>query len=864
MLLLLTPPTHVHAHPADMYAQNQSITISGDALEIDWQILPGPFLADAVWAAADTDQDGSVSTAEAQAWVAPFLSNLSVQLDGTPLVRTGSPGVRWPSTVDVLRTAEDRVQITLRFDWPAGETGPHALEIHSAHLEANSLNWFSLKAEAGLFFNQPQQSNGLLRANISFPAGPGAEPPAGTLTSWNSGTPNLPAFGPAVSRLSMGLTGAAQPTGAGSSAASSVTSTLTALVKTQTFSPWFLVGAFFLSLALGSLHALTPGHGKALVGAYLVGSQGNTRDAVFLGTVVTITHTGSVVLLGLVTLLASHYILPALLAPWLEIVSGLLVIGFGLNLLLRRRQDLMAWLAGRRGGALNDPVSGLDVHDHAHDRPHAAHASHVHGPAGHSRHNHVHVSSAEGAPALSPQGVTFRSLLTLGISGGLVPCPDAIAILLVAVAVNRVPFGILLILSFSIGLALVLIAIGIAMVKGLRLITRSDLLSRFAVYTPVLSAVVVTGLGAALTVSAFNSLKFGSAVVRSAAGRPATSSSSFDLARARLLYIASDAAGWDQLFMLPLAGGPPLQYTAEPSGITGYSISPDRRTILYTLFEASGGTAVWALNADGTGRRLILDCPQSQCNSPRWYPDSTRIAYDRLDNATEATVPRFSIWWLDIASGKTQPVFRDQSFASYAPEFSRDGQWLSYVSTADNTLILYNLQDGRTHSIPLGLQAALPATWSPDARSVLFASETQGETRLRVKTYELATSRTTDLGGPNEASDYSAAWSPDGSWIAIDRNVPTGSSASIGASQASNQVWLVKPDGSQSRVLLHEDGASYSSLNWSPDARDLLFSRYVLDLSAQVPGHFDIYVADIVTGETRALVTGGDMPAFLP
>jgi len=660
LLLLLAPAGSVHAHPADMYAHNQSVTIAIDALQIDWQILPGPFLADAVWAAADTDHDGSVSSAEAQAWIAPFVSNLSVQLDGRPLPRTGSVGVHWPSTVDVLRTAEDRVQITLRFDWPAHATGGHALQIHSAHLEANSLNWFSLTAEAGLFFDQPQQDNGLLRANVGFPAGPGAEPSANALTSWNSGTPNLPVFGAAVSRLSLGLTGSTQPSGAGNTAARSVTSTLTSLVKTQQFSPWFLTGAFFLSLALGSLHALTRGHGKALVGAYLVGSQGNTRHAVFLGTIVTITHTGSVVLLGLVTLLASHYILPALIAPWLEIVSGLLVIGFGLNLLFRRRGDLLAWLAGRRGASSDDPVSKPALHDHPHE----------------------HESAAEGAGQLPAQGVTFRSLLTLGISGGLVPCPDAIAILLVAVTVNRVPFGILLIVSFSIGLALVLIAIGIAMVKGLRLVTRSDLLSRFAVYTPVLSAVVVTGLGAALTVSALNSLKFGSAVARSAVGQPAASqpisasatpSSGFDLARARLLYIASDPAAWDQLFMLPLAGGRPVQYTAEPSGVTGYSISPDGRTILYTLFEADGGTAIWALNADGTGRRLILDCPQSECNSPRWYPDSSKIAYDRLDNASEATVPRFSIWWLDIASGKTQPMFRDQSFASYAPEFSPDG-----------------------------------------------------------------------------------------------------------------------------------------------------------------------------------------------
>jgi Tol biopolymer transport system component len=461
--------------------------------------------------------------------------------------------------------------------------------------------------------------------------------------------------------------------------------------------------------------------------------------------------------------------------------------------------------------------------------------------------------------------VTLRSLFTLGISGGLVPCPDAITILLVAVAVNRIPFGMLLIVSFSVGLALVLIGIGIAMVNGVRLIARSDLLARFGVYTPLLSAVVVSGLGVGLTWSALNSLKFSAAVTRApagaavATGSPAPASPAPTiLETSRLLYIAADSNGWDQLFMQPLSGGQAVQLTSDSSGITGYSLSPDRKTILYTVFGTGGGTAIWALSADGTGRRLALDCPQSECNSPRWYPDGQKIAYDRLDNAQDATVPRFSIWWLDLGSGKTQPVFQDQSFASYAPQFSPDGQWLSYISTADNTLIIFSLRDGHTLSVPLGLQAAIPQSWSPNGEALLFGREAQDGTSLHIQTYALSTHQTIDLGGPKGATDYSAAWSPDGQWIAIDRNIASD------ATQSNNQVWLVKPDGTQAHVLLKEPGASYSSLTWSPDARFLLYSRYVLDLSGQTHGRFDIYAADISTGESRVLVTGGDMPTLLP
>ena len=824
-----------------MYAQNFAVRLDADALHVEWQILPGPFLADAVWAAADLDQGGSISTSEAEAWLAPFVSSLSVQLDDTGLAHEGVQDVHWPASVDVMRTAEDRIRFSLRFAWASDLSGAHTIEVHAAHLEANSLNWFSVNAGTGILFQRPAQDNGLLQMEAHF-----ADPASvdGAMTSWSTGTPNLPGFSAAVSQMATGLTDPDQPARPAAAEGGSVTATLTSLVKTEEFSPVFLVGAFLLSMVLGSLHALTPGHGKALVGAYLVGSQGRTRDAVFPGAIVTLTHTGSVVLLGLVTLFASHYILPALIAPWLEIISGVLVIGFGLNLLFRRRSDLARWLAGRRAGQ-----PGLahhdDAHDHAHPHTHAHEHPHEHRNAMHPGHSHQ----------LPVQRVTMRSLLTLGISGGLVPCPDAIAILLVAVAVNRIPFGMLLIVSFSIGLALVLIGIGIAMVSGVRLIARREAVSRIAAYAPVLSAVVVIGLGAALTLSAVKSLRFGSAVVQSAA--EARAGSVFEVQQARVLYIAADSTGWDQLFVRPLSGGKAVQLTRESSGITGYSMSPHGGTILYTLFNPEGGTAIRALNSDGSGRRLILDCPRSECNSPRWYPDGQKLAYERLDDATAALVPRFSIWWLDLSTGETRPVFQDGSFASYAPEFSPDGAWLSYVSSADNTLVLFNLENGDNLAVPLGLQAALPAAWSPGGEAVLFGSQEGSGGSLRLKTYTLSSGEITDLGGPANATDYSAAWSPAGDWIAINRNVV------MEATVISNQVWLVRPAGSEARVLLREDGASYSSLTWSPDGRHLLYARYVLDLTSSTPGRFDIYMTNIESGESEILVEGGDMPALL-
>jgi ABC-type nickel/cobalt efflux system permease component RcnA len=828
-ILLLQPQADARAHPADMYAQNFAVGLRADGLRLDWQILPGPFLADAVWAAADLDRSGEISDAEAVAWIAPFISSLSVDLGGQRLVHSGAQGLHWPSTVDVMRTAEDRIRFSLRFEWASGVDRTRTLEIHAAHLEPNSLNWFAVSADAPLFFAQPEQDNGLVRAEVHFDDQGAA---ADRLTTWNSGTPNLTGFSAAVSQLAADLTDAGPSAEPAAAPGSSVTEALTGLVKTQEFTHLFLGGAFLLSLVLGSLHALTPGHGKALVGAYLVGSQGRTRDAVFLGAIVTLTHTGSVVLLGIVTLFASHYILPALIAPWLEIISGVLVIGFGLSLLFRRGGELSNWLSGRRPAHHHDE----DDRDHGHSHPHP--------------HPHPHEH-----PEAAPQ-VTLRSLLALGISGGLVPCPDAIAILLVAVAVNRIPFGMLLILSFSIGLALVLIGIGIAMVKGVKLVARSEAISRFAVYAPVISAVVVTGLGAALTVSALGSLRFGTQVVQSAA--QAGAAAVYDASQARLLYIAPDSTRRDQLFILPLASGEPAQFTREPTGITGYSVSPDGGIILYTLFKSDGGTAIQAIDSDGSSPRRVLDCPSSECNSPRWYPDGQRLAYERLDESGESVVPRFSLWWLDLSTGGTRPVFQDDAFASYSPQFSPDGAWLSYVSGADNTLVLFNLTDGRSHSLPLGPQAALPAAWSPRSDAVLFGSQLGPGQPLNARIFNLSTEAITELGGPEGSTDYSATWSPDGAWIAIDRNVPLGNAVN------SNQVWLVRPDGTGAHVLLQEEGASYSSLTWAPDARHLLYARYVLDLTSTTPGRFDIYMADVETGASELLVEGGDMPALLP
>lgn len=263
--------------------------------------------------------------------------------------------------------------------------------------------------------------------------------------------------------------------------------------------------ALLLALGWGAMHALSPGHGKTVVGAYLVGSRGTPRHAVFLGLTVTVTHTAGVIALGLVTLLLSHYILPEQLYPWMSLVSGLLVVGMGLVLAVQRLR------LGRRGGGVagrrgNEHDHG---HDHAHEHGHHLHHDHDHDHHHHGifgHHHHHHGDDGHGHSHLPPgtdgQRVTWGSLLALGVSGGLVPCPSALVVLLGSIALGRVGFGLLLVAAFSLGLAFALTAVGLVFLYARRLLERrtagrlSGRVTGLAIrYAPVASALGLTVAG---------------------------------------------------------------------------------------------------------------------------------------------------------------------------------------------------------------------------------------------------------------------------------------------------------------------------------------------------------------------------------
>jgi nickel/cobalt exporter len=233
----------------------------------------------------------------------------------------------------------------------------------------------------------------------------------------------------------------------------------------------------FLLLAAfgwGALHALSPGHGKAMVAAYLVGTRGTARHAVALGATVTITHTIGVFALGLVTLALSQYIVPEQLYPWLTVASGAMVVIVGAGVLRSR-------MRARRATA----------HPHAHGHEHSHGHDHVHGHE-HSHGGHVH--------SHAPQDLTWKGLIGMGASAGLIPCPSALVVLLGAISQHQVGLGLLLITTFSIGLAATLSGLGLAVVYARSLLGRVRFGGEFAAVLPSLSAVVIVAAGVVLTV----------------------------------------------------------------------------------------------------------------------------------------------------------------------------------------------------------------------------------------------------------------------------------------------------------------------------------------------------------------------------
>lgn len=493
LVILVFGASAVFAHPLGNFTINHftRVEVGNDSVKLRGVIDMAEIPTFQELQEIDRDGDGNASTAELSEYVdraaGQWVERMSLAVDGArlPLSVVAKHASLQPGAggLETLRVELDLVG-------PLSDV--QAAAVHQLRFEdanyPDRIGWREIvvrQLSGVTIFNSSAFGNGLSDELKSYPAGMLAAPLAERKVELSFSSGPLPARArPLMSRD-------------GQPAQTPARDRLAELIAVPHLTPGLALIGLLFAIMLGAVHALSPGHGKTVVGAYLVGSRGTARHAAFLGLTVTITHTAGVFALGVVTLLASEYVVPEKLFPVLSLVSGAIVTGVGLSLLIRRLRK-----AGRRGSHNHTHIHDVHGDSQAHGETLAHDHIHVTDPTEpHSHGGGVHSHLPPGADG-SP--VTWRSLLALGISGGILPCPSALVVLLAAISLHRVGYGLLLVIAFSVGLAGVLTTIGLAFVYAGRLVKATGKFDRLARGLPIFSAFVIACAGAAICYEALN------------------------------------------------------------------------------------------------------------------------------------------------------------------------------------------------------------------------------------------------------------------------------------------------------------------------------------------------------------------------
>ncbi len=432
------------AHAPDEYGHNTYISITADGLRLEMHLTPGPLVGEQLVSVIDANHDGSFSSDEITQYGQRIARDLVVSVDSTNRPVT-LIALTKPTPLDVRSGSGELV-------FTAIAPGPKPIKTFSFQ-------------DNHLVLKGPSQASVLDEHNLPDDL---AINRSVRRTIIVSGT-----FSPSTQTSVAG----GEPSGQGTepktpvSTSTNRTKRLQRILSTSN-SVGAIAAALGVAALLGALHALTPGHGKTIAGAYLIGEKATVRHAVILGLSVTITHTASVLILGAIAIGLTGRIDPGTLTDGLRWVSGTLVLGIGLNLLIRR-------------------IRGLNTaHGHGHH-----HAGHDHSHAGHD-----HVDHGGHDHAVVADTTTVRRVVALGASGGVIPCPEALGVMIVAVSIHRQVFGMAMIVAFSVGLASILVAVGITIVRARTVIDRFTKLPKSITlrWLPIFSSTVVSLLGLAI------------------------------------------------------------------------------------------------------------------------------------------------------------------------------------------------------------------------------------------------------------------------------------------------------------------------------------------------------------------------------
>ena len=458
------------AHPLGNFTVNHysRVTVRGDAIQIRYVLDLAEIPSVQEMRSADVDGKGTVTSAEWEAYKQRKVEEIGRQID---LSVDGRPLELRPTEVNLSQPLGqgDIPLVRLEMWFEALTSGLAADVQHRAAFRDRSdparIGWREIVVQAG---------PGAAVANSSVPDTDVSD----ELRSYPDTMLQTPLDRrEAEWTFRLGLATGSVATARPSTGGSRPTDAFAALVTPADLNPAVVLLALAGAALLGGIHAASPGHGKSIMAAYIVGTRGTVSHALVLALSVTVAHTTGVLVLGLATVLASNLIFPERLYPWLTLVSGALVLVVGLGFLVQ---------AARR------PTRD---HGHLHDHAH---------PHSHS-HSHSHEKLT-----LAP---TWRNLFALGLAGGIVPSGSALVVLLSSVALGRLGFGLVLIVAFGLGMAVVLVATGVLLVHAGRLMLRlfpdddsSPKRQRLMAAVPVISACIMTVLGVVATFEGLSQL----------------------------------------------------------------------------------------------------------------------------------------------------------------------------------------------------------------------------------------------------------------------------------------------------------------------------------------------------------------------
>src|SRR5262245_13380475 len=449
--MVLAPALAV-AHPLGNFTINRyaGIELTPGQLRIEYVVDMAEIPTVQVRPEMDADGDGRVTGAELAAWAARTAPDLMARL--RPEIGGGDVALEVVSATARFRPGQGGLDI-LRLEATFAGPAPTGGRLSFADTNfADRIGWrevTAVGADGTALVSSPVPARSVSDALLSYPQD--------LLSSPLDVTTATVSFRPGesvVAGVSVPVTaGGARPDVTGGAFAGLVGRT----------GPMMAV-ALLLALGFGALHALGPGHGKTLMAAYLVGAGGRVRHAVAVGGSVAVMHTASVLALGFVVLTLTEVFAPERVYPWLGLASGMIALGLGATLLVAR--------LGRWGRSSTD---GDGDHDRA--RGH----DHVHG------HDHPHA-----------EPLSRRGLMALAVAGGILPSPTALVVLLAAIALGRLAYGLALIGAFSLGLAGALVVVGIAALRARDALSKR-VTGRAARLVPVLSAASIAVLGLVLT-----------------------------------------------------------------------------------------------------------------------------------------------------------------------------------------------------------------------------------------------------------------------------------------------------------------------------------------------------------------------------